>query len=155
MENQKKGSKKLVVGVAAAVVVLAVVLVLVLSQCTGGIQTAAPSQTTTEATITAGGAPAYQLYWNLDRAEYDGRSEGGMSSREMEDDGLFHIRMFCDGQELILRTADRKVVNKIDKENLMGLVFNEDGLITEVLLLEDMPLKSWQICSMCRALVAI
>ena len=138
MDKQKKRVGGLVAGVAAAVVILAVVLILLLPRCSGE----APSATTgTTAATEAVSDNAYTLYWNLDRAEYDGKSEGGMSSREMEDDGLFHIRMFCDGQELILKTASRKVVNELDTEDLMGLVFDEEGLIADVLPLEQMPLE--------------
>ncbi len=138
MDKQKKRVGGLIVGIAAAVVVLAVALILLLPQCSGETPTA-----TTGATAASDAAPdtSYTLYWNLDRAQYDGKSEGGMSSREMESDGLFHIRMFCDGQELILKTADRRVVNELDTEDLMGLIFDEAGLITDVLPLEQMPLE--------------
>lgn len=136
MDKQRTRISRLIGIVAVAAVLMA--MLMVLSGCNS--EPTAVTTGTTEATA-AVSDNGYTLYWNLDRAEYEGKSEGGMSSREVESDGLFHIRMFCDGQELILKTSDRKVVNELDTEDLMGLVFDEAGLITDVLPLEQMPLE--------------
>ena len=136
MDKQKKHVGRLVAVIAALAAVL--MAMLMLAGCNG--EPAAVTTGTPETTVAASDS-AYTLYWNPDRAEYDGKSEGGMSSREPESDGLFHIRMLCDGQELILKTDDRRIVNKIDTEDLMGLEFGEDGMITAVLGLEEMPLE--------------
>ena len=108
MEN-RKNSKALLFGILGTVVVLAAVLGLMLMGCT-------PEQgsSTAPTTLAAEQAAEYQLYWNLDRAEYEGKSEAGMSGRMPESDGYFHIRMFHDGQIVVLKTADRKVVNALD-----------------------------------------
>ena len=137
MGNQKKGGKALLIGIIGAVIVLAAVLGIVLTQC-------APQQegNTVPTTAAAEEVPTYQLYWNLDRAEYDGKSEAGMSSRMPESDGLFHIRMFLDGEEVIVKTADRKIINKLDTMSLMGLEFDGDGLISDVLDIDELPLET-------------
>ena len=135
-----KNKKALLVGILAAVVVLAAVLALVLTQCTGS-QPAETTVPTTEDSV-----ETYELYWNLDMAEYAGKSEAGMSSRKPESDGYFHIRFFHDGEILTLKAVDRKTVNAVDHEQLMGLEYDENGFITDVVLLSEMPLErvAWQ-----------
>jgi len=137
-----KNKKTLIVGIVAAVAILAVVLCLLLVRCDGDTQPAATSapETTQAQTVDA------TLYWNVDRALYDGKSEAGMSSRMPEEDGLFHIRFFVDGEIITLKALDRKVVNALEVQSLMGLEFDEDGYITEVIGVDDMPVKkiAWQ-----------
>ena len=141
---QKSGSsrKSLVIGIIAAVVVLAAVLALVLTQCTGGQN----ENTTPSTTVATDEVPTYELYWNLDRELYDGKSEAGMSSRMPESDGYFHVRFFKDGEEVTVKVRDRKAINKIDVMTLMGLVFDEEGLVIDVLDIKEMPLErvAWQ-----------
>lgn len=144
MEQKKTGKKALLVGVIAAVAVLAAVLGLVLTQCQGG-QAAQPTTTAPEST-----APqvreSYDLYWNLDRAEYDGKSEAGMSSRTPESDGYFHVRFFKDGEIIEVKVADRKVINAIDVQDLMGLEFDENGIVVAACSIKDLPCQrvGWQ-----------
>ncbi len=142
MSKQGKSRKSLIIGIIAAVVVLGALLAVLLTQCTGGQEAteSTPVQTTGEE------IPTYELYWNLDRAEYDGKSEAGMSSRQQESDGYFHIRFFFEGETVELRAADRKVINAIDVNDLMGLEFDENGIITGVINIDDMPLEQvgWQ-----------
>ena len=123
MSKQGSSRKSLIIGIIAAVVVLGVLLAVLLTQCTGNQNAteSTPAQTTEEA------VPTYELYWNLDRAEYDGKSEAGMSSRQQESDGYFHIRFFYEGETVELRAADRKVINAIDVNDLMGLEFDSNG----------------------------
>ena len=144
MSKQEKGRKPLLIGIIAAVVILAVLLAFLLMNCTGDQGDNGPSASATEATSDE--VPEYQLYWNLDRAEYDGKSEAGMSSRMPESDGYFHVRFFCEGEEVILKVADRKLINAIDVQSLMGLEFDEDGIVVGVNNLDDMPLEKvgWQ-----------
>ena len=137
MEKGKMNRKSLLVGVIAAVVVLAALLALLLTQC-------APWQSGDAAASTAApteGTPTYELYWNLDREEYDGKSEAGLSSRTMESDGLFHIRFFLNGEVVELLTPDRRLVNKIDVMDLMGLKFDAEGYIVDVIDIDDLPLE--------------
>jgi len=142
MQNAGKSRKPLIIGIIAAVVVLAVLLALVLTQCVGGNPAATTDPNATGSTE----VPTYQLYWNVDRAEYDGKSEAGMSSRMPESDGYFHVRFILDGEEVVLKVADRKLINAIDVKDLMGLEFDENGIVVNVLDLDDMPLEKlgWQ-----------
>ena len=141
MSTAGKSRKSLIIGIVAAVVLLAVLLVLLLTQCTGGEEAATVPSTTTEAQT-----ETYELYWNLDRAEYDGKSEAGMSSRMPESDGYFHVRFFKDGETVELKVQDRKTINAIDINSLMGLTFDENGIVTGIVDINDMPLEklAWQ-----------
>ena len=93
MKEGKSKRKALAVGILAVVLVLAALLALVLTQCMGGQGTANSVPTTVPVTE----PEAIELYWNMDRAQYHGKSEAGMSSRTPEEDGYFHIRFFKDG----------------------------------------------------------
>ena len=132
-----KSRKSLLIGILAAIVVLAALLALVLTQCTpkqdsGAVETtAAPTE----------GVPTYDVYWNLDKDIYGGKSEAGMSSRKLESDGLFHIRFHHNGKVVELTTPDRRLVNKIDVMDLMGLVFDENGCIIDAVDVEELPLE--------------
>ena len=83
----------------------------------------------------------YELYYNLDLEVYGGKSEAGMSSRVPAEDGYFHINFFLDGETVVLKAAERRIVNTIDVLDVMGLEFDEDGIISEVIPPEDMPLE--------------
>lgn len=124
-----------------AVIVTLFALCIVLAGC---VTEQAPAPTTVPETT----APVEEvtLYWNVDRALYDGKSEAGMSSREPEADGYFHIRFFVEGQTVTLKAADRKLVNAIDVQSLMGLEFDENGIITDAVSVEDLPIEKmgWQ-----------
>ena len=127
------------------VLTLCIAAVLVLCAVLAGCVTEqAPSPTTVPETTVPVEMPA--LYWNVDQALYDGKSEAGMSSREPEADGYFHIRFFTDGQTVTLKATDRKVVNAIDVQSLMGLEFDEDGIISDVIGIDDLPVDKvgWQ-----------
>jgi len=138
---QGKSRKALVIGVIAAVVVLAALLGVLLTQCNGaGSGETAPS-TTGETVV-----ESYDLYWNVDRELYDGKSEAGLSSRTPESDGYFHVRFFKDGEILTLKVSDRKVVNAIDVKDLMGLDIDENGIVVGIIPLDEMPCEqvAWQ-----------
>ena len=138
MSKQETSRKPLIIGIIAAVVILAVLLGLLLTQCAGGDTTeSTPAQTIGY----LGEAEDYDLYWNLDRAMYDGKSEAGMSSRMPESDGYFHVRFFIDGETVELKVADRKTVNAIEVNDLMGLEFDDNGIVVGVISLDDMPLQ--------------
>ena len=118
----KQGNKKAlilgIVGVVLAILLVAAVAILVIPQF-GASGSQAGNADPTETTATQ--VLDYDLYWNLDRAEYEGKSEGGMSARVQESDGFFTIRFLLDGEVVSLRTADRRLVNAIDSQSLMGL----------------------------------
>ena len=94
MKKGRSNRKALVIGGLAVVLILATVLALVLTQCSGGQE----PETSVPTTVPVTEPETYELYWNLDRAEYDGKSEAGMSGRTLEEDGYFHIRFFKDGE---------------------------------------------------------
>ena len=136
MSKQGKSRKSLVVGILATVVLLSALLVVVLSACTG--TEPAP---TTEPSVSSDVVEKAELYWNIDRALYDGKSEAGMSSRKIGSDGYYHIRFFKDGQTVELLATDKAMVNNIEVRDLMGIVTDEDGVITDVVPLEQMPVQ--------------
>ena len=140
MSNQS--SRKF--GFLAAIVVLTMILCLVMAGCDNEQATA----TTTAPAATTGeqGTEQVDLYWNIDRAQYDGKSEAGMSSREPAEDGYFHVRFFKDGEIVELRVADRKTVNALEVNDLMGLEFDQDGIVIGVKAVDDLPVEqiAWQ-----------
>ena len=136
--NSKKATIVGIVGAVVAILLLAGLITLVLTQCGTPGNTATTAEPTES---TASPVLDYNLYWNLDRALYAGQSEGGMSSRVMEADGSFLIRFLLDGEEVTLKTLDRKLVNAIDSQDLMGLELDSDGYIIKVLSPDNMPLQ--------------
>ena len=142
MQNSSK--KNLIIGIVASVLILAALVAVVLTQCAP-----APSQsgqTTAPAPTQQTVAERCDLYWNLDRAEYEGKSEAGMSSRMPDDDGYFRVRLFKDGAVVEVKVSDRRVINTMDVNDLMGLEFDENGIVTGIIQLDDMPIEklSWQ-----------
>lgn len=138
---EKKSGKKLAVGILAAVMVLLAAVGLLMG-CTGeaGSAQATASEATQAQTVDT------TLYWNVDHDQFAGKSEAGMSSRQPEADGYFHIRFFVDGQILTLKAKDRRLVNTLDSQYLMGLELDEEGYIVEVVSVDDMPINktAWQ-----------
>lgn len=73
-----------------------------------------------------------KLYWNIDRQHYLDISEiEGMTARMPDENGVYTIRFICDGQIIEYKTVDKQLVNFIDSMNLMGLVFDNDGMIVD------------------------
>lgn len=143
MEEQKKSRKPLLVGVIAAVVVLAALLALLLTQCVGGT---GPSDTSGTET-TAPAVQGYQLYWNVDRNNFEVEVEGeSTTGRKPADDGFYHMVFAVDGKQVELRVKERRLVNIIDAFDIMGLVFDENGDVIDIIRLDDMPIQkiAWQ-----------
>ncbi|MBR4864293.1 MAG: hypothetical protein IKU07_06935 [Oscillospiraceae bacterium] len=112
----------LAIGIAALVLIVGAVLGIVLM---GG----------QEAKQVDDGRP--DLYWNLDREIYF--EKGAISSsREMAEDGFFHIRYAYDGQIVELLTADKQLVNYIDTMAVMGIVLDGDGYIVDAVAVKEM-----------------
>ena len=78
----------------------------------------------------AGSGSQSDLYWNVDRSE-SVDPETGMSTREPGADGLYTIRFAVNGEQVDLKATDKRLVNSIDVMDVMGLVFDADGLIIE------------------------
>lgn len=94
-------------------------------------ETTAPEENTeTEAPDESG---EIGIFWNVDVATYAGQSQSGLSSRQPDkDDGYYHILFATNGRQVSRRCADKKLVNLIDSSNLVGLTFDEKGIISAV-----------------------
>ena len=72
------------------------------------------------------------LYWNIDMKTYTENAEvAGFSDRPRAEDGMYHIRFASSGQLYEFLTEDARLVNYIDSMQLMGLVFDADGMIVD------------------------
>lgn len=131
-KKEGKSRKILIIGLIALVVVLALVLALVLTMCSG------PQDTPNDDTNGAG--MEYTLFWNVDRKNFiDNSPQGtGMTTREPDPDtGYYHVLFSTGGRQVQRRVAERRVVNKIDSMDLMGLVFDDKGIIVGVQDVEE------------------
>ena len=120
-ETGKKRNGWIWLVVAAAVVLLAVAGILLFPL----LQPDQPQS--------SGEGTTSEIYWNLDRAEFTQNSDFGFTDRQPGEDGLFRIRFLAAGQLVEHITADRRLVNYIDTQSVMGLVFDADGMIADVL----------------------
>lgn len=74
-----------------------------------------------------------RLYWNVDREKYAYLSPSGQSARPVDpEDGYYHVLFSVEGRQVNRRAKDPKIVNQIDNLEVMGLVFDEDGIIVGV-----------------------
>ena len=123
-ETAKKTPKWLLpVIIAAAVLVIAgVVLAIVLG---GGFGQQGQQQQ-------GGQIVTSDLYWNVDR-EANIDPDTNLSARQPGADGKYAIRFAVGGKQTELYTTDRRLVNTIDALDLMGLAFDDAGLIIDVL----------------------
>ena len=119
-EATKKNKKLvwLIVGLVALLLVVGAVLAILLLP--------GSNQQTNEPTGPVGGRP--DLYWNVDRQKYLGDAESaGLSTREPGEDGLYHIRFAYNGELVEYAFADKRLVNVIDNQDVIGLNFDADG----------------------------
>ena len=72
-----------------------------------------------------------KLYWNVDRVENTDR-DTGLSIRKPAEDGNYYVRFACDGEQVEIPVADKKLVNYIDSLDLMGLTLDENGYAVDV-----------------------
>lgn len=137
---EKSRKKPLIFILIAAIVVLAVVLALLLTQCTdlfGGDTTEPSKGSSSEPTKTTDEENVI-LYWNVDRALYAGQAEDGLTSRSKDKDtGYYHVNLSAIGRISAHRALDRKVANEIDGQDVMGIVLNDDGVIIDILTVEE------------------
>lgn len=83
-------------------------------------------------------AASQSLFWNIDKDEYAYKSPSGSSSRQADkDDNYYHILFASDGRQVTRRAKDKAVVDKIDDLDVMGLTFDSNGIITDVIPIED------------------
>ena len=111
-------NKKLLLwlGIGAAALVAAVAVVLVLL---GALAPKAP-------------ADNYQLYWNVDGEYYTQTSADGLSDREADSDGVFHLRFASEAGIEEFTTTDKKLINLIDTLFVVALEVNENNEILQV-----------------------
>lgn len=77
------------------------------------------------------------LYWNLDRIQYTRDSETGLSTREKEADGLYHVRLLGGGEIIDATFSDPQLINYLDSQHAVGLVTDADGLVVDLLAAKD------------------
>ncbi len=78
--------------------------------------------------------PDSDVYWRVDPRNVD---SNGNTKREPDENGVYTILFAVNGQQVELKCKDKTVVSEIDgKKNRlcdMGLLFDEEGYITEVM----------------------
>ncbi len=135
-QSQKKNTKWVIL--ACLVVVLAVAAALMLTVFGGGSgnESQATQQTTqsTEGPVHTEGLDG-KLYWNVDGATY--RGSDIMVRPTNSEDGFIYIQFAVEGEQVRLPVADRTLANKIDMMEIMGLVFNADGVVVDAVRVED------------------
>lgn len=134
-EKQKKTWLWVIAAVVAALAAVGVCLALFLrpaEQPQGSAQQQQQQPEGSEAEVTS------KLYWNLDGQHFTEISEfDGLTARQPGEDGVYSIRFLCDGQIVEHKTVDKQLVNFIDSMNLMGLVFDNDGMIVDAIKAKD------------------
>ncbi len=107
----------LAVGIVAVLAVIGVILALLLPGGQSG------------PTTTGGKA---ELYWNVDRLVYmENAKVEGFSERTAAEDGNYYITFAYEGQQVELQIIDKQLVNIIDNMDVMGLVFDADGVVID------------------------
>ena len=77
------------------------------------------------------------LYWNVDRHMYAGKSETGLSGRMPEADGQYHFRFAYNGQLVEYTTQDKRMVNMLDSFDLLCLTVDDSGAILDATSFEE------------------
>lgn len=89
--------------------------------------------------VTEPGADTVQgnrLYWNVDREAYLAESASGLTSRR-KIDGFFTVRFLVDGEIVEYKVADSRLMIQIDANDLMGLTFDEEGIVVGIVNVRD------------------
>lgn len=134
-QSQKKNTKWVIL--AGLVVVVAVAVALMLTVFSGGSGSGEATQQTTQATEEQAHTAGLdgKFYWNVDGAIY--RGSDIMVRPTDSGDGYIYIQFAVDGEQVRLPIADRTLANKIDMMEVMGLVFNEDGVVVDAVRVES------------------
>jgi hypothetical protein len=83
---------------------------------------------------------ASALYWNLDMDSVID-PETGLSMREPNAEGKYMIRFLVDGEIQELEIIDKRLVNAIDMLPVMGLVFDDSGVVVDLLPAKDVAVE--------------
>jgi hypothetical protein len=63
----------------------------------------------------------YGIYWNIDGEAFVKESETGLSNREPDENGVYHLRVVANDGMKELTTVDKKLVNLIDSMQVVAL----------------------------------
>jgi len=77
------------------------------------------------------------IYWNVDRQTYLD-PQTGLSIREPGEDDLYHIRFAVDGEQVELVCSDKKLVNRIDMLDYMGLELDSSNNVVNIIAAADL-----------------
>ncbi len=124
-EQTQKKQRKWLLPVLALVAVLAVVGVVLAVVGQGWNRAANPQQTDPQDEV--------KIYWNVEREKYVASGANGYSARSPRSDGYFYVRFAVDGEQVDLPVADAVLATKIDMQKAMGLTFDENGIVVDVL----------------------
>ena len=121
MKKETTTKSKLWIWIVAAAVLLLAVVGVVLALVLGGQNNGPAVDPVT--------GPRPELYWNLDREFYTANSQTGLSTREADANGQFKMRFAYNGEVVELVIIDKKLVNIIDTQDVLGLTFDENGVV--------------------------
>ena len=82
--------------------------------------------------------PRADLYWNIDREFYTANSQTGLSTREADENGQFKMKFAFNGEIVELVIIDKKLVNIIDTQDVVGLQFDENGVVIGQINVRDL-----------------
>ena len=73
--------------------------------------------------------PVSALYWNVEPML---DPEAYVSNREPAEDGLYYVKFVVRGEFKEVPVADKKLVDRIDRMDLMGLKLDNDGIAVDI-----------------------
>ena len=77
-----------------------------------------------------------KLCWNINGSDYRG-DPTVTPSRPRDDNGLYFINFASDGEQLRLQVTEDVIKKGIDMHDLVGLVLDEKGIVTDFYAVED------------------
>lgn len=75
-----------------------------------------------------------KLYWNVEKFIYSSAD----TTRTPRGDGNYYVRMATGGEQLDVPVADQLTVSFMDTMEVMGLQMDENGVVTDVLRVEEL-----------------
>ena len=84
------------------------------------------------AVVLLGNFGGEKLYWNVDRMQYS------REDREPDADGIYRVRMVCNGEVVEIPVKNQRLLQAMDSRNLMHLELDRDGYVTAVSDPEDL-----------------
>lgn len=124
-EAKKLNKKWLIPGICLAALLVIAGAVMVLF---GGMFQSQEPVDLSQSTTTDG-----KLYWNVERDSY----KDGMKTHQNVGEDLYRMLFSVDGEQISLTVRDRFLVRKIDTLEVMGLVFDQEGIVVGALNVEE------------------